>query len=61
MFDEDENIKEDEYGHVWGMGWEDSDRPHPGFGTYGGYVGQCEKCGMYNYEFEKQLCGEKIR
>jgi hypothetical protein len=65
----------DEYGHIWGLGWEDSDKPHPGFGgstnIYGGYVGQCEKCGMYSYEFiggtlnpgkfELQKCGDKIR
>lgn len=27
--------------HIWGAGWEDSDTPHPGFGSrniYGGYV-----------------------
>lgn len=62
--------------HEWGMGWEDSDLPHPGFGgstnIYGSYVSQCEKCGMYGYEFrsltaqpgkyEGQPCsGKKIR
>ena len=61
--------------HIWGMGWEESDTPHPGFGgsqnIYGGYVDQCEKCGMYIYEFtgatnrpgkyEGQSCGKKIR
>lgn len=69
----------DEYsdmGHQWGMGWEDSDKPHPGFGgstnIYGAYVSQCEKCGMYFYEFcgssdahpgkyERQPCGKMIR
>lgn len=62
----------DELGHIWAQGWEDSDTPHPGFGTYGGYVGQCAKCGMYNYEcygsndanpgkYEQQQCGIKIR
>ena len=57
--------KEDAYGHIWGVGWEDSDRPNPGFGgtqdIYGGYVDQCDKCGMYGYEFEKQICGKKVR
>lgn len=62
--------------HEWGMGWEESEEPHPGFGgssdIYGGYVDQCEKCGMYMYEFmgpseeypgkyEGQSCGKKIR
>jgi hypothetical protein len=57
--------------HIWGMGWEDSDMPHPGFGgslnIYGGYVDQCETCGMYIYEFmeggkyENKPCSEKIR
>lgn len=61
--------------HDWQMGWEDSDTPHSGMGgttnIYGGYVGQCGKCGMYAYEFvsgtanpgkyELQLCGSKIR
>jgi len=65
----------DNKGHEWGMGWEESDRPHPGFGgsmdIYGCYVDQCEKCGMYGYEFrsctatpgkyEGQPCGEMIR
>lgn len=59
------NLQEDEFGHVWGMGWEDSDMPHPGFGgsqdIYGGYVDQCEKCGMYGYEFKSQQCGPKLR
>jgi hypothetical protein len=67
--------EEDDYGHIWDLGWEDSDTPHPGFGgstnIYGVYVGQCSKCGMYAYEFcggtgnpgkyELQKCGEKIR
>lgn len=63
--------EEDEYGHAWGMGWEESDKPHPGFGTYGGYVSQCYKCGIYAYEFcggtgnpgkyEFQRCDKKIR
>lgn len=58
-------------GHVWGTGWEDSDKLHPGFNVYGGYVDQCEKCGMYGYEYnsgtatpgkyEGQPCGDKIR
>jgi hypothetical protein len=70
-----EGIEEDECGHAWGLGWIDSDKPHPGFGgstnICGGYVGQCDKCGMYNYEFwsgtatpgkyEGQMCGVKIR
>ena len=67
--------EKDELGHIWGMGWEDSDRPHPGFGgsmnIYGAIVDQCYKCGMYAYEcygstaspgkFEKQPCDKKIR
>lgn len=57
--------KEDEFGHLWGMGWEDSDKPHPGFGgttdIFGGYVDQCEKCGMYSHEFKNQFCGPIIR
>ena len=62
-------------GHEWGLGWEDSEKPHPGFGgsqnIYGGYVGQCEKCGMYQHEFmglstnsskyHDQSCGKQIR
>jgi hypothetical protein len=69
------NESEEDKGHIWGMGWEDSDNPHPGFGgsfsICGGYVGQCEKCGMYVYEFssgtknpgkyEGQACGPIIR
>jgi hypothetical protein len=55
----------DDLGHEWGMGWEESDNPHPGFGgstdIYGGYVDQCEKCGMYGYEFKDQPCGKQIR
>ena len=58
--------------HIWGAGWEDSDKPHPGFGgsynIYGGYVDQCEKCGIYHYEFDDKThiyynkqCEEKIR
>jgi hypothetical protein len=68
-------MKDQDKGHVWGMGWEDSETPHPGFGgstnIYGGYVDQCEKCGMYSYEFygstnrigkyQEQPCAEKIR
>ena len=67
----DDYGKEDEFGHIWILGWEDSDTLHPGFGTYGGHVGQCEKCGMYQYEFcggtlspgkfEGQSCDKKIR
>lgn len=59
------DIAEDLNGHLWGMGWEESDKPHPGFGgttdVYGGYVGQCEKCGLYNYEYKNQPCGDKVR
>jgi hypothetical protein len=62
----------DEFGHKWGVGWEESDFPHPGFGgatgISGGYVDQCEKCGMYGYEFSAtfgkhkgQKCSDKIR
>ena len=44
--------------HDWQMGWENSDKPHPGFGgsynIYGGYVTQCKNCGMYIYEFEDE-------
>lgn len=62
----DIGAEQDEFGHIWGLGWEDSDKPHPGFGgsqnIYGGYVGQCEKCGMYSHEFDnKTPCGKKIR
>ncbi len=67
--------EKDAWGHIWGMGWVDCDKPHPGFGgsqnIYGCYVGQCEKCGMFGYEFTESLnkdgisvlpfCGEKIR
>ena len=66
---------EDDLGHEWGMGWIETDKPHPGFGgsqnIYGCYVDQCMKCGMYHYEFqsltdtpgryEGQACGECIR
>lgn len=69
------DIEEDEAGHAWTMGWEETEKPHPGFGgstdIYGCYVGQCAKCGMYNYEFDSctatpgkyqgQECGVKIR
>jgi hypothetical protein len=41
------DIQEDEYGHIWDGGWVESDTPHPGFGTMGGYEGQCNKCGMW--------------
>lgn len=77
MFDVDENgnIIPDEFGHCWTLGWEETEKPHPGFGgtmdLYGCHVGQCDNCGMYNYEFqslssvpgkyEGQRCGEKIR
>jgi hypothetical protein len=68
-------IEEDEYGHAWTMGWEDTEKPHPGFGgstdIYGCYTDQCAKCGMYGYEFqsltdtlgkyEGQICGKRIR
>jgi hypothetical protein len=62
--------------HEWDVGWEESDKPHPGFGgstnIYGSYVTTCNKCGMYIYEFmgpsddypgkyEGQPCGRKIR
>lgn len=71
----EDEFEEDGFGHVWGMGWEESETPHPGFGgstdIYGCCVDQCVKCGMYGYEFnsctstpgkyEGQLCGEKIR
>jgi len=67
---------QDEFGHVWTLGWEDSENPHPGFGgttnIYGGYIGQCGKCGMYQYEFmgpskenpgkyEGKSCAEVVR
>lgn len=65
MIDIDDSFGLDHLGHDWGMGWEDSDKPHPGFGgtidIYGCYVDQCQKCGMYGYEFKEQPCGEKIR
>lgn len=63
-------------GHAWGEGWQESETPHPGFGgtinIFGAYVGQCYKCGMYDYEcyglnednpgkYQKQLCGSIIR
>ena len=65
----------DAYGHVWGTGWEESDKPHPGFGgsqdIYGCYVDQCMKCRMYGYEFqsctatpgkyENQFCKDRVR
>jgi hypothetical protein len=47
--------EEDEFGHIWEMGWEESENPHPGFGgsinIYGGYASQCSKCGMFGEEF----------
>jgi hypothetical protein len=67
---------EDEFGHVWTLGWEESENPHPGFGgstdIFGGYVGQCGRCGMYQYEhmgpskeypgkYEGQHCGKIVR
>jgi len=55
----------EENGHEFVLGWEESDRPHPGFGgstnIYGGYCEQCQKCGMYGYEYEDQKCGPQIR
>lgn len=63
-------------GHKWDLGWEETEKPHPGFGgstnIYGCYVNQCSKCGMYIYEFmgasdqfpgkyEGLSCGESIR
>jgi hypothetical protein len=68
--------EQDQMGHEWDIGWEETDKPHPGFGgstnIYGCYVNQCRKCGMYSYEFrslaanpgkyEGQACqGIKIR
>lgn len=61
--------------HVWEVGWEETGNSHPGFGgssdILGHYVSQCEKCGMYAYEFssgtktpgkyEGRLCKVKIR
>ena len=57
------DLQEDKFGHIWDLIWEESEKLHPGFGTYGGYAGQCNKCGMYNYEFieNEQYCGLKIR
>ena len=70
MSTEEEEL--DKFGHNWTDGWEDSDTPHPGFGTYGGYVAQCSKCSIYVYEcyttnpnfpakYENQICGIKVR
>jgi hypothetical protein len=57
-----EEIDLDEFGHQWDMGWEDSEKPHPGFGgtqdIYGGYVSICAKCGLKGYNFKNQVCGE---
>lgn len=60
------------YEHEWTLGWVDTDRPHPGFGTdiMGAHTSQCDKCGMYQYEFDDwkgggkykgQPCKKKIR
>lgn len=51
----------DELGHAWGMGWKESDKPHPGFGTYGAYTDQCYKCGMYGHEKNAEPCGKQLR
>jgi hypothetical protein len=62
-------------GHVWDIGWMDTENQHPGFGgstgMTGAYVDQCAKCGMYGYEFqsltetpgkyEGQICDKRIR
>jgi len=57
--------REDALGHIWDMGWEDSETPHPGFGgsqnIYGGYVDQCIKCGMFGHEYKEQVCDKKVR
>lgn len=59
------DLEEDEFGHCWDMGWEESDKPHPGFGgsydIYGGYVAQCIKCGLYIHELKEQPCDRKVR
>jgi len=43
--------------HDWGVGWRDSETPHPGFGgsqnIYGGYTSQCERCGIYIEDFDE--------
>lgn len=48
------NDEEDALGHIWEMDWEESERPHPGFGgstnIYGGYVSRCAKCNLYFYD-----------
>lgn len=51
--------------HKWGVGWKDSEKPHPGFGgsqnIYGGYVAQCEICDIYIDDFDESPipCKEK--
>jgi|WetSurMetagenome_2_1015567.scaffolds.fasta_scaffold979346_2 hypothetical protein len=27
-----QEIEKDDLGHIWGMGWIDTEKPHPGFG-----------------------------
>lgn len=56
---DNEFSEEDEFGHIWDLGWQDSQTLHPGFGTYGGYVGQCNKCGIFFHNFINQLCSKK--
>lgn len=57
--------------HDWIIGWQESDKPHPGFGgsqnIFGCYANQCSICGMYLHEFDSkgkyagQACGVVIR
>lgn len=45
--------KVDEFNHAWGIGWQETDKLHPGFGTNGAYADQCYRCGIYGHEFAK--------
>jgi hypothetical protein len=60
MTNQNEDNEEDEFGHIWEMGWKDSDKQHPGFGTYGGIEGQCAKCGIYAGDFNNQICENSL-
>jgi tRNA(His) guanylyltransferase len=63
--DFDAEPQEDGLGHIWGYGWVDTSKPHPGVGgtqdICGYHTDQCEKCGLYGFEYKNQKCEEKIR
>ena len=60
-----EGLDEDSLGHLWGMGWMESETPHPGFGgttnIYGGYASQCARCNIYGYDdLALVKCSKKV-